>query len=201
MSYDVIVIGLGGMGSAAACHLAARGQRVLGLERFSAPHDHGSSHGNTRVIRQSYYEDPAYVPLLLRAYELWRKLERETGTFLLRETGGLMIGSPDSDVFTGSLHSAQHYGLAHEILDAPTLRRRYPPLQPAKDTLALFEKRAGFVRPEAAVQAHLDLAKVNDLSRTIRSGPGGDHARAMGSATAGRIGSAARRRAAGAVLV
>jgi sarcosine oxidase len=161
MSYDVIVIGLGGMGSAAACHLAARGQRVLGLERFSAPHDHGSSHGNTRVIRQSYYEDPAYVPLLLRAYELWRKLERETGTFLLRETGGLMIGSPDSDVFTGSLHSAQHYGLAHEILDAPTLRRRYPPLQPAKDTLALFEKRAGFVRPEAAVQAHLDLAKVN----------------------------------------
>ena len=78
-SYDVIVVGLGGMGSAAACHLARRGQRVLGLERFTAAHDRGSSHGRSRVIRQAYFEDPTYVPLVLRAYELWREAERATG--------------------------------------------------------------------------------------------------------------------------
>ena len=73
-TFDVIILGLGGMGSAAACHLAARGKRVLGLDQFTPPHDKGSSHGESRVIRQAYYEDPAYVPLLLRAYELWRQL-------------------------------------------------------------------------------------------------------------------------------
>src|SRR6478736_1151872 len=96
--FDVIVLGLGGMGSAAAYQLARRGRRVLGLERFTSPHDRGSSHGASRVIRQSYYEDPAYVPLLLRAYELWRQIEAETDRDLLTETGGLMLGRADSEV-------------------------------------------------------------------------------------------------------
>ena len=86
MAFDVIVIGLGGMGSAAAAHLAARGQRVLGLERFGPAHDRGSSHGGSRIIRQSYFEDPAYVPLLLRAYELWRSLEADSGADLMTLT-------------------------------------------------------------------------------------------------------------------
>jgi sarcosine oxidase len=126
MPADVIVLGLGGMGSAAACHLARRGLRVLGLERYTAPHDRGASHGRTRVIRQSYYEDPAYVPLLLRAYELWHELSRETGVDLLHEVGGLMMGDPSSAVVTGSLRSARLYGLPHEELTAADIRRRFP---------------------------------------------------------------------------
>lgn len=157
--FDAIIVGLGGMGSAAAYHLAARGKRVLGLEQYTSPHDRGSSHGASRVIRQAYFEDPAYVPLLLRAYGLWRQIERETNTSLLTETGGLMIGPPDCEVVTGSLRSAKEYGLEYEILDAKEIKRRFPPMQPDHNTVALYEKRAGFLRPEESVKAHLDRAE------------------------------------------
>ena len=157
-TFDVIVLGLGGMGSAAAYHLAGRGLKVLGIEQFAPAHDKGSSHGKTRVIRQSYYEDPAYVPLLLRAYELWRQLERETGENLLFEVGGLMIGAETSSVVTGSLHSARTYNLAHEVLSAAEITRRFPVLKPAPHLVALFEKKAGYVMPEKCVLAHLDQA-------------------------------------------
>src|SRR5262245_57956990 len=110
-SYDVIVLGLGGMGSAAAYHLARPGRRVLGLEQFTPAHDRGSSHGGSRAIRQAYFEDPAYVPLVLRAYDLWRELERATGTDLLLITGALMIGAPESEPVSGSLRSARQWGL------------------------------------------------------------------------------------------
>src|ERR1043165_9293121 len=133
--YDVIVVGLGGMGSAAAAPLARRGQRVLGLERFGMAHDRGSSHGKSRVIRQAYHEDPAYVPLVLRAYELWRELERDSGQSLLTLTGGLRLGSPDSAVVAGSLRSAKQHGLPHESLDACEIRRRFPAFSPARDTV------------------------------------------------------------------
>jgi sarcosine oxidase len=156
--YDVIVAGLGGMGSAAAYHLAGRGKRVLGLERFAPAHDKGSSHGQSRIIRQAYFEDPSYVPLLLRAYELWGQLERETGEDLMTLTGGLMIGPPESRPFTGSKATADEYGLPYEVLDAAELKRRYPVFEPTEDTVALFEEKAGFVRPEAAVGAHLKRA-------------------------------------------
>ena len=115
--YDVIVIGLGGMGSATAYQLARRGKRVLGLERFTPAHDRGSSHGRSRVIRQAYFEDPAYVPLLLRAYELWEQLERDSGMGVLTITGGLMVGREESQTFAGTLSSARQWGLAHEVLD------------------------------------------------------------------------------------
>src|SRR5258706_16074156 len=95
--FDVIIVGLGGMGSTAAAHLAARGKRVLGLDQFTPPHDKGSSHGKNRVVRQAYYEDPSYVPLLLRAYELWRELERESKQELLTITGGLIIRAPGKE--------------------------------------------------------------------------------------------------------
>ena len=158
--YDVIIVGLGGMGSAAAAHLAARGKRLLGLDQFTPPHDKGSSHGKNRVVRQAYYEDPSYVPLLLRAYELWDDLG------LLTRTGGLMIGSPDSAVVAGSLRSARQHNLPHELLDAGQIRQRFPQFTPSDETVALFEKNAGFVRPEAAVQAHLDRAA--RLGATLR---------------------------------
>src|SRR5918997_2478193 len=98
MAYDVIVVGLGGMGSAAAAHLASRGRRGLGLERFGPAHNRGSSHGGSRGIRQSYFEDPAYVPLLLRSYELWEQLRDESGEDVVQLTGGVYFGPPDSEL-------------------------------------------------------------------------------------------------------
>jgi sarcosine oxidase len=150
---DVIIIGLGAMGSAAAAQLAQRGQRVLGLDQFDFLHDRGSSHGASRVIRLAYFEHPSYVPLLLRAYELWTQLEQDTDRSLLSMTGGLMIGRPDSDVVSGSLRSARAHGLPHEILDAAEIRRRFPPLTPADDDVALYETRAGVLRAEECVEA------------------------------------------------
>jgi sarcosine oxidase len=158
--YDVIVIGLGGMGSAAAYHLAARGQRVLGLEKFTPAHDKGSSHGGSRIIRQSYFEDPAYVPLLLRAYELWDQLAIDSGKDVYRMTGGLFIGPPDCLTVAGSLRAAREWGLAHELFDAAELRSRFPNFTPQQGDVALYEAKAGFARPELTVQAHLDLAEL-----------------------------------------
>nr|WP_197718367.1 N-methyl-L-tryptophan oxidase [Gordonia insulae] len=157
-TYDVIVIGLGGMGSAAAYHLARRGQRVLGLEKFTPAHDRGSSHGGSRIIRQSYFEDPAYVPLLLRSYELWQELAESTGLEVYRTTGGLFVGPPDSLTVAGSQRAALEWDLPHEILEAADIRRRFPSFDPADGEIALYEANAGFARPEMTVQAHLDLA-------------------------------------------
>jgi sarcosine oxidase len=156
--YDVIVVGLGGMGSAAAAHLARRGRRVLGLEQFTPAHDRGSSHGDSRVYRQAYFEHPDYVPLLLRAYDLWQELGAHDGTELLTVTGGLMIGPPDSRTVTGSLASAEQWGLAHEMLDAAEIHARFPAFTPPADETALFEYNAGYVRPEATVSVHLGRA-------------------------------------------
>ncbi|MGC9473828.1 N-methyltryptophan oxidase [Streptomyces sp. alain-838] len=157
-TYDVIVIGLGGMGSAAAHHLSARGVRVLGLEKFGPVHNRGSSHGGSRITRQSYFEDPAYVPLLLRAYELYEELERDTGRDIALLCGGVMVGRPDSWTVSGSLRSAREWDLPHEMLDAREIRRRFPTLTPADDEVALYEARAGLLRPENTVAAHLQLA-------------------------------------------
>jgi len=157
-SYDAIVIGLGGMGSAAAHHLSARGSRVLGLERFGPVHNRGSSHGGSRITRQSYFEDPAYVPLLLRAYELYADVERATGRDIAALCGGVMVGPPDSRTVSGSLRSATEWDLPHEMLDAREIRRRFPTLSPRDDEVALYEKNAGLVRPETMVAAHLQLA-------------------------------------------
>ncbi len=158
MDYDVIILGLGGMGSAAAAHLAAGKKRVLGLEQFTPVHDRGSSHGQTRIIRKAYWEDPSYVPLLLRAYDLWDDLERRSGRELYLRTGGLMVGAPSSALITGSRRSALEHGLAHEMLDAREIRARYPAARPHPDEIALFEEPAGILFPEACVRAHLDWA-------------------------------------------
>lgn len=156
--FNVIVIGLGGMGSATVYQLAQRGQKVLGLEQFTPPHDRGSSHGKSRIIRQAYFEHPSYVPLLLRAYQLWQQIEQETKQDILVLTGGLMIGPPNSTTVTGSLRSAQEHGLAYELLDAQQIQNRFPLLHPDSGTIALFEAKAGFVRPEVSISAHLQRA-------------------------------------------
>jgi sarcosine oxidase len=158
LSYDAIVAGLGGMGSATAYELAGRGKRVLGLEKFSPAHDRGSSHGRSRIIRQAYFENPAYVPLLLRAYELWERLEEETGEELMTLTGGLIIGRREGELVSGSVRSAEEHDLPYELLDAGEIRNRFPPFSPDHETVALYEERAGFVRPEETVKAHLERA-------------------------------------------
>src|SRR2546425_1721988 len=124
--YDVIVAGLGAMVSAAAFNLAASGRRVLGLDRFQPPHNLGSSHGLTRIIREAYFEHPLYVPLVQRAYQLWRELEGAAGRRLLLPTGGLMIGRGDGVLVRGARRSAEQHGLPHEILSAADVRHRFP---------------------------------------------------------------------------
>ncbi len=156
---DVIILGLGAMGSAAACHLARRGQRVLGLDRFTPPHTLGSSHGQTRIIREAYFEHPLYVPLIQRAYELWRELDRAKGRTLFRQTGGLLLGRPDSEIVTGALRSARQHRLKHEVLSRFRIVSRYPGFRPDGDMVAVWEPRAGFLFPEACIETHLELAR------------------------------------------
>ncbi|HEY1394378.1 MAG TPA: N-methyl-L-tryptophan oxidase [Methylibium sp.] len=160
-SFDVAVVGLGAMGSAAAYHLARQGRKVLGLDRFTSPHAFGSSHGLTRIIREAYFEDPCYVPLVQRAYGLWDELQRLAGRELLRITGGLMIGPADGVLVGGALRSAQEHGLAHELLSAAEVKRRFPALQPREDMVGVWEPRAGVLFPEACIAAHLALAQAH----------------------------------------
>jgi sarcosine oxidase len=157
--YDAIVVGLGGMGSAAAYHLAQRGTRVLGLEQFGIGHDQGSSHGKTRVIRQAYYEGPDYVPLLLRAYDLWHALEREAGTSLLTTTGALYVGAREVAHIAGAELSARTHRIPYEVLSAEEIRARYPVLRPKDGTVGLYEFKAGILVPEQCVAIHADLAR------------------------------------------
>ncbi len=156
--FDVIVAGLGAMGSAVAFHLARRGQRVLGLDRYDPPHTLGSSHGKSRIIREAYFEDPRYVPLVARAYEQWDTLQRLSGERILERTGGLMVGPPDGRVAAGALASAQRHHLPHETLTASEITRRFPGLRPTTDMVGVLEPRAGYVVPETAIRAHLTLA-------------------------------------------
>jgi sarcosine oxidase len=156
--YDVIVVGLGGVGSAAAYHLARRGLKVLGLERFGPVHDRGSSHGHTRIIRQAYFEHPDYVPLLLRAYELWEELQARTGRRLLQVCGGLMVGPPAGHLVSGALRSARQFGLPHEVLGPAEVRARFPAFWLSPDEQALYEPRAGILFPEECVRAHQEQA-------------------------------------------
>jgi sarcosine oxidase len=153
-----IVVGLGAMGSATALHLARRGHRVFGFDRFTPPHSHGSSHGQTRIIRKAYWEDPRYVPLLLRAYELWRRLEADSGQSLLHITGGLMIGRADGDLVAGSQVSAEQFDLQHELLSAAQMRRLYPAFKVDDDWVALWERDAGYLHPEVCVAQQLQQA-------------------------------------------
>jgi sarcosine oxidase len=159
MPYDVTVIGLGVMGSAAAWQLARRGHRVLGVERFGPGHDRGSSHGLTRVIRQAYYEHPAYVPLVLHAYELWAELERQTGRTLFTKTGAFMIGSARSALVVGSLESVRKHRLPHRVLSAPDLRARFPFMKFRDDEIAVEEFDAGVLMAEESVLAFQEAAR------------------------------------------
>lgn len=156
--YDVIVVGVGGMGSAALCHLARRGARVLGLEQFEIPHDLGSSHGLTRIIRLAYWEDSAYVPLLLRAYELWRELEQLAGETLLVTTGSIDAGPRDSRPVRGVLEACRRFGLRHEILESSALHRRFPGYCLPDTLIAILQPDGGYLLSERCIAAHVTAA-------------------------------------------
>jgi sarcosine oxidase len=157
--YDAIVVGLGAMGSATLFHLARRGLSVLGIEQFSPGHQLGSSHGDSRIIRETYFEHPLYVPLVQRAHELWRELEATSGKSLMTITGGLMIGPPDGSVVSGTLRSAREHGLPHEILMPSAAHERFPAFELAGDLVAVMDPRAGYLNPEACNRAHIEAAR------------------------------------------
>src|SRR5262245_31333918 len=158
-TFDVVVCGLGAMGSAAVHHLARRGRRVLGLERYAPGHDRGSSHGATRIIRLGYFEHPSYVPLLRRSYELWRELEAACGRQLLHVTGIAEIGAPGSALVQGTLAAAKLHALSHEVLTAAEMMRRYPAFRLPADYVAVVQPDGGFLEVEPAIAAQIELAK------------------------------------------
>lgn len=166
-SFDVIVVGLGAMGSAATYQLAKRGARVLGIDQFAPPHQFGSTHGDTRITRQAVGEGPAYVPLVLRSYELWREIEQATGEDLLTITGGLILAGADSrsvppyrpDFFRRTVQVAEAHGIPHELLDAAAIAQRFPQFHLAGQEAGYYEPGAGFLRPERCLEAQLRLAE------------------------------------------
>jgi len=156
---DAVVVGLGAMGSAATYHLARRGRRVVGVERFRPGHESGSSHGATRIIRLGYYEHPSYVPLLRRAYALWRELEAAAGRPLLRITGIAEIGRPDGRLVAGTLAAARTYDLPHAVLAAPEFMRRFPAFRIPADCVGVVQPDGGVLAAEPAIKAQLDFAQ------------------------------------------
>jgi sarcosine oxidase len=157
-SFDVIVLGVGGMGSAVCFELAARGRRVLGLEQFPLVHDRGSSHGHTRIIRTAYAEGPAYVPLVRRAFEKWYDLEQLTGRHLLTECPCLNAGAPGSEHVEGVRTSVREHKLAADELTGDEINRRFPAFNFPSDYRAVIEQAAGFLYVEECVRAHIDSA-------------------------------------------
>ena len=176
MHYDAIVIGCGGMGSAALRALALKGKRVLGIEQFEPGHDRGSSHGHSRIIRLAYNEHPDYVPLLRRAFELWSDIEVETGQRLFVKTGGLDIGPMDGRVVTGALAACRKHSLAHEWMTGPEIHRRFPGVEVPEHYGAVFHEEAGYLNPEACIDAmvasavgHGAALKVGERLQTLES--------------------------------
>jgi sarcosine oxidase len=181
-TYDAVVLGVGGVGGAALFHLASRGLRVLGVDRFLPGHDRGSSHGQTRLIRQAYHEHPAYVPLVQRAYALWHELEQLSGQSLYRQVGILEVGPENGTVVPGVLASARQHQLDVEPLDAASLKRRFPGFCIPAEFAAVFEARAGYLRVEDCTRAHVDQALVRGAKLRIGAAarswePAGDSVR------------------------
>jgi len=160
-SYDVIVAGAGGMGSAVAYHLARRRCRVLAIDRYNPPHEMGSSHGLTRIIRLAYHEDPSYVPLLRRAYALWRELELASSVRVLHITGSLEIGVPGGEIFDGTLASCRVHDLPHQILSAQQINQRFPAYRLPQWYSGILQPDGGFLDPESCITAHLTLARAH----------------------------------------
>ncbi|MBB3320403.1 MULTISPECIES: N-methyl-L-tryptophan oxidase [unclassified Rhizobium] len=197
--FDVAVIGLGAMGSATLSFLAERGAKTIGIDAFYPAHALSSSHGDSRLIRLGYFEDPSYVPLLRRAYRNWNVLEARLRAEILTITGVLQIGASDSKIVSGTRASCQMHGLAHQILDKEEMNRRFPAFQLDDEEIAVLDPQGGYLRPELAVMGYLKLAaqdgavlhfgerviaiEPDDVGVTIRSADGQYRARKVVVAT------------------
>lgn len=157
-AFDVAVVGLGAMGSAAAAQIAARGLSVIGLEAHQPAHTLSSSHGDSRIIRLGYFEDPSYVPLLRRAYHNWRDLEARLKTDILTTTGVLQIGAPTGKLVAGTLASCNLHGLPHEVLDRAAMQNRFPGFILEDHEVGVLDPNGGYIRPETAIAAFLKAA-------------------------------------------
>lgn len=161
-NFDVIVLGLGAHGSSAIYHLSKTGYKVCGIDRFKPPHNFGSSHGQSRIIRQAYHESPMYVPVVKKAFELWYELEQLSGKKLLLKTGGLILGNEDAAIIKGAKLSAETHDIPYEYLYNKEIAERFPALKIAEDTVAVLEEDAGILFPEKCIGTNLQLAEVND---------------------------------------
>ena len=165
--YDCIVLGTGGIGSAALLAAARKGLKVIGIEQFGAAHNLGSSHGQTRMIRTAYFEHPHYVPMALSAWEHWDRLQKTTKEVLVRRTGVVQLGDPNGTVVSGVLKSAEQHGLEVQKLEPSQIKEKFPLIKPGKQQLGVFEKNAGFLRVEKCIATMLKQAK--DLGATLKS--------------------------------
>jgi sarcosine oxidase len=168
-TYDVAVIGLGAMGSAAMYHLSKQGLAVVGLDQYHPPHNLGSTHGDTRITRLAIGEGSEYVPLVKRSHQLWRDLEKETGENLFVSSGGLVLANKGNAFLQQTIASAREYGIKHEILSAAAVKKEYPMFDIADDTSAFYEASAGYLFPEKIVAAHLRLAGENGATLLFES--------------------------------
>ena len=194
-SYDAIVIGVGGMGSAAIYHLAKRGWKVLGLEQYSIPNDLGSSHGHSRMIRYTLQEHPSYVPLVRRAYQLWHELEDSAGETLMVTTGSVRAGPPDSPFFKGAKEACDVHGIPYEILTATEVNKRFPGYRFPDEISSVYQADGGFLLPERCILDHVWAAKeagaeVHEHEAVLDWQPDGEGVRVntgQGAYTAGRL--------------
>jgi len=159
--FDVIILGLGAHGSSAAYHLSKNDVKVCGIDKFVPPHAFGSSHGQSRIIRQAYHESPMYVPLVKEAYTLWNELENISGKKLLLKTGGLILGNENAMVIKGARLSAETHNVPYEYLNSKKIAKRFPALKPTENTVAVVEQSAGILFPEKCIKTNLELANKN----------------------------------------
>ncbi|MDB5022146.1 MAG: N-methyl-L-tryptophan oxidase [Pedobacter sp.] len=160
-TYDVIVLGLGAAGSSSLYHLSKSGKKVCGIDQYSPPHNLGSSHGQSRITRQAYHENPMYVPFIKRAYELWDELAMASGRNLFKRTGGIMLGTANSGVILGAERSAKTHHIPYEYLNSKEIHNRFPVFKTPEDTVGILETNAGILFPEECITANLELAEQN----------------------------------------
>ena len=158
-SYDAIVIGVGGMGSAAVYHLARRGLQVLGVEKHAIPHEMGSSHGYSRMIRYTLQEHPSYVPLVRRSYELWHEMEETAGEELIVTTGSIRAGAPDSPFFLNAQEACDLHSIPYEILTASEVNKRFPGYRFPEEISSVYQADGGFLLPERCIVTHVQAAE------------------------------------------
>jgi sarcosine oxidase len=160
-TFDVIVLGLGAAGSSALYQLSKSGKKICGIDQYTPPHSLGSSHGESRITRQAYHENPLYVPFIMKAYELWDELAIASGRTLFRRTGGIMLGAANSGVILGAELSAKTHHIPYEYLDRKEISKRFPIFKTADDTVGVLEKNAGILFPEECITANLAVARRN----------------------------------------